>query len=97
MGDPGEHPTLFCRLSQVIQVQLFVTPWTAACQAPLSMGFSRKEYWSGLSFPSSGDLPDPRIKPGSPAFQADSLLSESPENNLPSPSCSVEVPSLVPN
>ena len=51
-------------------------PWTVACQAPLSMEFSRQEYWSGLPFPSSGDLPDPGIEPGSPAFQADSLTSE---------------------
>ena len=43
-------------------VRLFVTLWTAACQAPLSMGFSRQEYWSGLSFPSPGDLPDPGIE-----------------------------------
>ena len=53
-----------------------VTPWTAACQAPLSMGFSRQEYCSGLPFPSPGDLPDPGIEPGSPALQADSLLTE---------------------
>ena len=53
-----------------------VTPWTAACQAPLSMGFSRQEHWSGLSFPSPGDLPDSGIEPGSPAWQADSLLPE---------------------
>ena len=52
------------------------TPWTVAYQAPLSMGFSRQEYWSGLPFPSLGDLPDPGIKPGSPALQADSLLTE---------------------
>ena len=52
------------------------TPWTIACQAPWSMGFSRKEYWSGLLFPSPGDLPDPGIKPGSPALQTDSLLTE---------------------
>ena len=44
------------------------TPWTVACQAPLSMGFSRQEYWSGLPFLSPGDLPDPGIKPGSPAL-----------------------------
>ena len=43
---------------------------------PLSMGFSRQEYWSGLPFPSPGDLPDPGIKPGSPTFQADALTSE---------------------
>ena len=49
------------------------TPWTIACQAPLSMGFSRQEYWSGLPFPSPGDLPDPGIEPGSPALHADSL------------------------
>ena len=47
-------------------VWLFVTPWTVACQTPLSMGFPRKEYWSGLPFPSPGDLPDPGIKPVSP-------------------------------
>ena len=44
------------------RVQLFRTPWTVACQAPLSMQFSRQEYWSGLPFPSPGDLPDPGIK-----------------------------------
>ena len=52
------------------------TPWTVARQAPLSMGFSRKEYWSGLPFPPPGDLPNPGIKPGSPALQADSLPTE---------------------
>ena len=59
-------------------VWLFATLWTVAHQAPLSMGFSRQEYWSGLPFPSPGDLPDPGIKPGSPALQADSLPSEPP-------------------
>ena len=49
-----------------------------AHQAPLSMEFSRQEYWSGLPFPTPGDLPDPGIEPGSPALQADSLLSEPP-------------------
>ena len=49
-------------------VRLFVTPWTVAYQAPPSMGFSRQEYWSGLPFPFPGDLPDPGIKPGSPAL-----------------------------
>ena len=48
-------------------------PWTVACQSPLSMGFSRQEYWSGLSFPSPEDLPDPGIKPMSLALQGDSL------------------------
>ena len=60
------------------RVQLFATPWTVAYQAPLSIEFSRQEYWSGLPFPSPGDLPDPAIKPGSPALQADALPSEPP-------------------
>ena len=51
-------------------------PWTVACQAPLSMEFSRQEYWSGLPFPSAGILPDPGIKPGFPALQTDSLPTE---------------------
>ena len=51
-------------------------PWTAAHQAPQSMGFSRQEDWSGLPFPSPGDLPDPGIEPGSPALEADALTSE---------------------
>ena len=50
-----------------------VTPWTVARQAPLSMGFSRQEYWSGLPFPSAGDFPNPGIEARSPALQADSL------------------------
>ena len=54
------------------------TPWTVAYQASPSMGFSRQEYWSGLPFPSPGDLPDPGIKPRSPAFEADALTSEPP-------------------
>ena len=53
-----------------------VTPWTVALQAPLSLAFSRQEYWSGLPFPSPGELPDPGIKPGSPALQADFLPPE---------------------
>ena len=53
-----------------------VTPWNVACQAPLSIEFSRREYWSGLPFPSPGDLPDLGIKPRSPALQADSLPTE---------------------
>ena len=50
------------------RVQLFVTPWTVAHQAPLSIEFSRQEYWRGLPFPSPGDLPDPRIEPKSPGI-----------------------------
>ena len=51
-------------------------PWTVACQAPLSMGFSMEKFWSGLPFPSPGDLPDPGIEPRSPALQADYLPTE---------------------
>jgi len=54
------------------------TPWTVVCQVPLSMRFSRQEYWSGLPFPSPGDLPNPGIKPWSPALQADFLPTELP-------------------
>ena len=53
-----------------------MTPWTVAYQAPLSIGFYKQEYWSGLPFPSPGDLLDPRIKPRSPALKADSLPTE---------------------
>ena len=60
------------------RVRLFATPWTVAYQAPPSMGFSRQEDWSALPFPSPGDLPDPGIEPGSPAFQADALTAEPP-------------------
>ena len=64
-----------------------LTPWTTACQAPLPMGFFRQEYWSGLPFPSPGDLPDPGTEPRSPPLQEDSLLSELPgKPNSPLPS-----------
>ena len=53
-----------------------VTTWAVARQAPMSMGVSRQEYWGGLPCPSPGDLPEPEIESGSPALQADSLLSE---------------------
>ena len=56
--------------------RIFVTPWTVAYRAPWSMGLSRQEYWSGLPFLSPGDLPNPGIKPGSPALQTDTLPSE---------------------
>ena len=58
------------------RVQLFAAPWTVAHQASPSMEFFRQEYWSGLPFPSPGDLPNPEIEPGSPALQADTLPSE---------------------
>ena len=57
-------------VSRSVVSHSFVTPWTVACQAPLSMGFPRQEYWSGLPFLSPGDLPDPGIKPLSPASPA---------------------------
>ena len=68
-------------------VRLFVTLWTVAHQAPLSMGFSRQEYWSGLLFPSPGDLPNPGIEPGSPVLQEDSLLAEPREKSQRSARC----------
>ena len=69
------YPTKLC--------QTFVTPWTVACQAPLSMGFSKQEYWSGLPFPYPRDLPNPGIEPRSPAFQADFLPTELPTTEDP--------------
>ena len=65
-------------LSHFSCVQLFVTPWTVALQAPLPMGFSRQEYWSGLPFPSPGDLPDPGIEPVSPALAGEFFTTELP-------------------
>ena len=64
------------KVKSLSRVRLFATPQTVAYQAPLSMGFSRQECWSGLPFPSPGDLLDPGIKPGFPALWADALLSE---------------------
>ena len=62
----------------MLVAQLCVALWTVACEAPLSLEFSRQEYWGGLPFPSPGDLPDPGVETGSPALQADSLPSEPP-------------------
>ena len=67
---------LLLLLSRFTCVQLCATPWTVAPQAPPYMGLSRQEYWSGLPFPSLGDIPDPGIEPSSPALQADALPSE---------------------
>ena len=64
------------------QSRLFVTPWTVALQAPLSMGFSRQEYWSGFPFPPLGDLPDPGIEPDSPALAAGFFTTSA---TIPSP------------
>ena len=97
------------KVKSLSRVRLLVTPWTVtvAHQAPPSMGFSRQEYWSGLPFPSPGDLPNPGIEPGSPAFQADASTSEPPgklikqvapcldQNNF-SPTINFLLPSFLP-
>ena len=64
------------------RVQLFAIPWIVAWESPLSMGFSRQEHYSGLPFPSPGDLPNPGIESGFPALQVDSLPSEPPGKKL---------------
>ena len=64
------------KVKSLSRVRLFATPWTVAYQASPSMGFSRQEYWSGLPFPSPGELPDPGIEPRSLALQTDTLPSE---------------------
>ena len=71
-------PKLSEWVKSLSRVLLFATPWTIAHQAPPSIRFSRQEYWSGLPFPSPGDLPDPGIEPRSLALQADALTSEPP-------------------
>ena len=73
---------LLCVLSHFSCVRLFATTWTVALQAPLSMGFSRQEYWSWLLCPPPGDLPKPVIKPRSPSLQASLLLSEPPRKPM---------------
>ena len=74
---PSEPPGKLS-VKSLSRVRLFATPWTAAYQAPPSMGFSRQECWSGLPLPSPGDPPDPGIEPWSPGLQADALPSEPP-------------------
>ena len=71
MGKPND--IMKVKVKSLSHVQLFATPWTVAYQAPLSMGFSREEYWSGLPFLSPGDLPNPGNEPRSPTLQVDSL------------------------
>ena len=68
------------QMKSLSRVRLFATPWTVPYQAPLPMGFSRQEYWSGLPVPSAEDLPKPGIEPWSPTLQTDALLSELPGN-----------------
>ena len=70
-------------LNRFSHVQLFVAPWTVACQAPLSMGFSRQEYWSVLPFPPPGDLPGPGIKLVSSALAGRFLSTEPPRKPPP--------------
>ena len=65
-------------MKSLSRVRLFGTPWTVAYQASLTMGFSKLEYWSGLPFPSPGDLTDPGIEPRSPTLHSDTLPSEPP-------------------
>ena len=69
---------LFIGVWSLSHVRLFETPWTVAHQVPLSMEFSRQEYWSGFPFPPSGDLPDPGIKPASPALAGGFFTTELP-------------------
>ena len=73
----GFFKVMLCCVCSVMS-DSFVTPWTIAQQAPLSMGLSRQENWSVLPFPSPGDLLDPGIEPGSPTMEADALTSEPP-------------------
>ena len=69
---------LLLLFSRYVVSDPLATPWTVACQAALSVGFSRQEYWSGLPFPPTGDLPDPGIEPRFPALQSDSIPCEPP-------------------
>ena len=71
-------PKVKVKVKSLSCVRLFATPWTVAYQAPLSMGYSRQEYWNGFPFPSPGDLPNPGIEPRSATLQADALPSEPP-------------------
>ena len=70
--------TILCNVCMLSHVRLFVTPWTVAHQAPLSMGFSRQEYWSGLPFPSPGVLSDSGIEPTSPALVGEFFTTAPP-------------------
>ena len=79
LPDESHHPRVCVCAQSLSRIRLFVTPWTVASQAPLSMAFSRQEYWGGLPFPPPGDVPDPGIEPASSvsrALQADSFTTE---------------------
>ena len=71
-----------CIVKSLNCVRLFVTPWTVVSQASLSMGFSKRGYWSGVPLPSPGDLSNPGIEPGSSALQAEALPSEPPRKPI---------------
>ena len=77
----------FSSVESLSHVRLFATPWTVACQAPLSMGFSRQEYWCGLPLPSPGDLPHPGIEPASHVSPAGVKTGSLPQSRLGSPNC----------
>ena len=81
MEEDNRAALVVCMLSCSV-VSEFVTPWTRACQVPLSMGFSRQEYWCGLPFPSPGDLPNPGIEPVSPALAGKFFTTVPPESKL---------------
>ena len=91
--------SIMCVSRSLSHVSLFETPWTVAHQAPLSMGLTRKQYWSGLPCPSLGDLSDPRIEPGSPALQVDSLPADLPWREIAAcpPSPIADHPSALPS
>ena len=83
MKQPTTQTNMHVHARSLSHVQLCATPWTVASQAPLSIGFSRQEYWSELPFPSPGNLPDAGVEPGcseAPALQADSLSLSHPES-----------------
>ena len=85
LGPPGFHTSKLLTIcaESLSCVQVFLTLWTVACQAPLSVGFPREDYWSALPFPSPGDLPEPGIKPtslASPALAGRFFTTEPPEN-----------------
>ena len=73
-----QRNAVFCAQSLKVVSNSFATLWTVACQTPLSMGFSRHEYWNGLPFPPPGDLPDPETEPMSPALAERFFITESP-------------------
>ena len=86
------HKNCYCCFSHLSHVQLFVTPWTIIHQVPLSLRFSRQEYWSRLPFPSQGDLPDTGIKPMSPLLTGGFFTTEPPRKPILNYSnlCSIE-------